>query len=118
MYRKNDSIQLTNEFIVNKKDINDNGILTTCKILSEITSHSDQAIILAFGDLGIYRWLTSSYNINFMDQARKGDRIKVETSVTYSYGHSLELKIVICRKGKKDKKLALGHFIFRNAQAA
>jgi hypothetical protein len=118
MYHKKDSLQLTNEFVVNKKDINDNGILTTCKILSEITSHSDQAIILAFGDLGIYRWLTSSYNINFVDQARKGDRVKVETSINFIYGQTLELKIVVCRKGKKDKKLALGHFIFRNAQAA
>jgi len=105
-------LQLTGEFVVRREDINDNGILTVCKILKEITSLYDQAVILAFGDLNFYSILNSSYHLEFKSPAYPGDVITLDSTAIISFGQSLEIYIIVSKRTKKDNTIAQGHFIF------
>ncbi len=110
--------RLSDQFTVNKKDVNTLGKLTTCKILSEITAQSDQAILLAFGDLGYYRSLASSYSIDFLHQARRGETVAIETSVNFTPGKAVQLVIEMYTTGRKTRPVATGRFTFTNVAAA
>lgn len=115
-YRNN--TRLSDQFTVNKKDVNTLGKLTTCKILSEITAQSDQAILLTFGDLGYYRSLASSYSIDFLHQARRGETVAIETSVNFTPGKAVQLVIEMHTTGRKTRPVAIGRFTFTNVAAA
>ena len=105
-------LQFTSEFTVKRDDINDKGILTVCKVLREITTLYDQAVILAFGDLNFYNVLNSSYHLEFKSPAYPGDVIMLESTAVVSFGQSLEIYIIVSKRTKRDSTIAQGHFIF------
>lgn len=110
--------RISNEFIVNKKDVNQSGKLTTCKILSEITAHSDQAVLLTFGDLGFYRSLVSSYSIDFLHPARRGETVTIDASVNFTPAQAVQLIIEMRTAGRKARPVATGKFTFTNTATA
>ena len=112
MEPKRNQLQLNNEFVVRQQDINEEGTLTVCKILREITVLYNQAIILAFGDLNFYQVLTSSYKLDFLNKAHPGDLIKLESTAIISFGSSLEIDIIVHKKSKKDNTVAKGRFVY------
>lgn len=105
-------LTLYNEFIVDDEHITDKGILTACKILGEITRLYDQTIIAGFGDLNYHKTNTSSYHIDLIDTAHKGDVIRLETEATVHPGLSIDLNVIVNNLSQKNRTLAIGHFVF------
>jgi len=107
-----DFLRLSNDFIVRDDHVNDEGTLATCNLLREITSLYDKAIVVAFGDLSVYKILTSSYQLNVINQAHLGDQLRFQSDAIIYFGVSLEVTITVNKQGKKNQTLATGHFIF------
>jgi|GEM_PF-3126342 len=103
-------LQLANDFVVKGKDLSYNNALNIGKIMHEMRNLSEIAILIAFGEITYPRVRNSSYHLDFIGKAHKGDMVKLELDAVYSFGLSLEVHIVA--KGFKDKIIAKGSFVF------
>lgn len=98
---------------VGQSEVNEQGILTNCTMLQEVTSINDNAMIAAFGKLNFEGISVSRYNLDFHGEAMLGDQLKIES--TYSVSGSTSLTILIAiRKGygAKSKAVLTGSFTF------
>ncbi len=100
------------EFIVGKEDTNDRGALHICRILRELTGIYDQFVINAFGDLGYYKLLNSSYRLDLTGQAAQGDHIRLDATANVNPGRSVDISVAVYRIGRKPTAIASGHFVF------
>ena len=111
---KTDSKELSTaqEFKVHQIHLNDLGTLSTGKILCEIMKIYDQAIVNVFGELNFQKIVTSSYQLEFFENAYIGDKVNLKYDYVLREGQYLEIDITVHKRSKKDQILAIGHFVF------
>lgn len=94
-------------------DVNENGLLSNCTMLQEVTQINDNAMIAAFGKLNFEGISVARYNINFHNEAVLGDQLKIES--TYSVYDKTNLTVIVAvRKtdGQKNTTVLTGSFTF------
>ena len=107
MKRTEQSKQPYTQIILDRQHVNEHGVLRACFITGEITKLYDEAIINTFGDLRFLNDLATTYHIDFIAPAYKGDKVRLEYETIIVSGVSLLLTVSIKKKGKP---IAIGRF--------
>jgi len=108
--------QQVNTIRVDRKSVNDAGMLTTCKLLEEVTRANDRAIVRAFGLAGFGDVRVVSYQVDIPGAALLGDKVTMASDYSVSPTGLLEVVVTIHKEaGRKYKTLLNGTFIFTHA---
>ncbi|MCF8450153.1 MAG: hypothetical protein K9G49_09820 [Taibaiella sp.] len=105
--------QINSTLYVSKETINEAGVLSTCKILDEITRINDDAIVRAFGNFNLSCISVAHYHIDILRSAQLGDTLKIESQYTVLQNGMLQVKIAMNKSIKRKPVPVLsGNFTF------
>lgn len=111
--QKNARHIITSSFIVNNGNLNHQSALSTCKILSTITSLNDEAIVAVLGRLDFSRIMLEHFYLDFLESAFLNDVITFRSYIHTYADNVVEISITGSKKqGGREVPIVNGSFVF------
>lgn len=102
-------------FTIGSKDVNEDGIYTSCSLLQEIARANDAANMAAFTTTNISAIHATHYSVDFILPVFKGDTLKIETSYAMDAVGRLHVQVRVNKLAKKIPiAVSTGNFTFIN----